>query len=82
MDNPDLIEFLSLLWVFCVYTQEENKDKICQSLMIYDVLIKRKPFLDSLSEGLETFKAKMIISSYPKILQISLWHLLGLPKAK
>ena len=66
MDNPDLIEFLSLLWVFCVYTQEENKDKICQLLMIYDVLIKRKPFLDSLSEGLETFKAKMIISSYPK----------------
>ena len=56
----------SLLWVFCVYTQEENKDKICQSLMIYDVLIKRKPFLDSLSEGLETFKVKMMISSYPK----------------
>ena len=49
--------------------QEENQEKIHQSLLVYDALIKRKPFLDNLSEGLEVFKIKTIISSYPKLFE-------------
>ena len=52
--------------------QEENQEKIHQSLLVYDALIKRKPFLDNLSEGLEVFKIKTIISSYPKLFEKSL----------
>ena len=40
-----------------------------QSLLIYDALIKRKPFLDNLSEGLEIFKIKTIMLSYPKMFE-------------
>jgi len=36
---------------------------------VYDALIKRKPFLDNLNEGLEVFNMKTIISSYPKMFE-------------
>lgn len=50
-------------------TQEENYEKIMQSLLVYDALMKRKPFLDNFSEGLEIFKIKTVISSYPKMFE-------------
>ena len=36
---------------------------------MYDSLIKRKPFLDSLSEGLELFRIKSLMTSHPKMFE-------------
>ena len=36
---------------------------------MYDALIKRKAFLDSIGEGLELFQVKTLIASHPKFFE-------------
>ena len=38
-------------------------------MLVYDSLIKRKAFLDSLSEGLEVFRVKTLMTSHPKLFE-------------
>ena len=41
----------------------------CHTILVYDVLHKRKPFLDSLSEGLEVFGIQTLIKLFPEIMK-------------
>ena len=57
--------------MLCVHAhmQEENKEKICQSLLVCDSLIKQKSFVDSLCEGLELFQINTLINSHTKLFE-------------
>lgn len=45
----------------------ENIAVICDTIIIYDVLHKRKVFLDAFSEGLEVFHLKTAINTFPEL---------------
>ena len=45
----------------------ENIAGICDCIIIYDVLHKRKVFLDAFTEGLEIFHLKTAINTFPEL---------------
>ncbi len=47
--------------------QVDNIPKICDSIILYEAMHKRKVFLDAFAEGLEVFKIRSAINLYPEM---------------
>ncbi|XP_065908157.1 uncharacterized protein [Dysidea avara] len=45
------------------------KEEICEIMLIYDGLVKRKAYLDAIMEGLDSFKMKRVMCSNPKVFE-------------
>ena len=47
----------------------KNRHAICESIVIYDALHKRKVYLDCFAEGLEAFKVRSAICIFPELFE-------------
>lgn len=52
------------MYVYCV--QVDTRDRIVDSIMVYDALQKRKLYLDAFAEGLEEFGVHSLICAFPE----------------
>jgi len=57
-----------------VYLKESTKEKVTQSLMIYDILVKRKPSLDQLRSGLKILGVLDLMEKKPGSLATYFLH--------
>ena len=59
---------IQILYVYIyVIIQIKNIPAICESIILFDVLHKRKVCIDAIAEGLERFRIKAAISLFPEI---------------
>jgi len=63
-----------IIWHICnindnCIMQLHYKEEICETMLLHDVLIRRKSYLDALMEGLNNFSFKRVICANPSLFE-------------